>query len=508
MNGFPVVLLILDGWGVGGGKRQNAIIASRILGFPALWKKYPHATLAASGTAVGLPERQVGNSEAGHMNLGAGRVVRQDAVRINDAIREGTFFSNPVFLRASRHVRTSGGTFHIMGLLTGAESGHAFPRHLDALLQFVRQEHVHRVRLHLFTDGRDDTPFGAIRLVRQLVPKLRRERIATLIGRYWAMDRAKRWSRTRVAYDALTSVRGRRAETVAHALTRAYRGGESDEFLRPILIGSEREIVESRIRNGDAVVFFNHRSDRARQITKTFVQDRFEAHNPNSFGRRRMKRLCFVAMTDFGPDLPNLFTAFPSEMLKQTFPMQFRKRKQLYVAESEKFAHVTFFFNGGHPYSVAGEERLLIPSSDEKHVDRTPGMATQKIESAILSSVEKRQHDVIVANFANADMVGHTGDLRAGIRAVRVIDRSLLRVAAILLRCGGTLFVTADHGNIEEMADTEHNRNPVPFLLVANGTRKRRLRKEGKLADVAPTILDWLGLQKPSLMTGSSLLKP
>lgn len=508
MKGFPVVLLILDGWGVVHTQAGNAIARAKVKTFPSLWKKFPHTILSASGTAVGLPARQVGNSEAGHMNLGAGRVVRQDAVRINGAIEDGSFFSNPAFLSATRHVRKSGGTLHIMGLLTGTESGHAFPKHLDALLRLVRREHTHRVRLHLFTDGRDASPYGAIRQVRRLIPKLKRERIATLMGRYWAMDRAKRWNRTRVAYESLTSPHGRRAETVAQALTHAYRDGESDEFLRPMVIGSEREVEESRIRNGDAVIFFNHRSDRARQITKVFVQDRFERQNPKSFSRRRLKKLWFVAMADFGPDLPNLSTAFPSEMLNDTFPMQFKNFRQLYIAESEKFAHVTFFFNGGHPYPVAHEDRVLVPSSNIKKFDRSPAMATQRVADHIVASVKKRTHDVIVANFANADMVGHTGNLQAGILAAQAIDRNLKRVASAVLANGGALFVTADHGNIEEMADTEHNSNPVPFLLVARRTNGTRFRNKGKLADVAPTILDWLDKKKPKAMTGRSLFQP
>ena len=511
----PLLLLILDGWGMAAPGPSNAIARAEPKTFFDLWKRYPHALLRASGSAVGLPPKQVGNSEAGHMNLGAGRVVEQDAVRINKEIANGLFFRNPAFLEALSFCSARKSQLHLVGLLTGEESGHAFPLHLHALLKLARERGNPTVRLHLFTDGRDTSKYAAIELLHSLEKKLGPEqRIATIAGRFWGMDRAKRWSRTAEAYRAMVLGRGKRARSAEFAVLAAYKRAESDEFVAPTVIGSPAEIQASRIRDGDAVILFNLRSDRARQMAKTFVQEHFERMNPGAFKRMKVFHdLRFVAMTDFGPDLQNVVTAYPSTNLDDTLVQTLADMRQLYIAESEKFAHVTFFFNGGHAAAVAHEDRIMVPSYNVDSFDKAPEMATPEITRRILRSVTKQSHDCIVANFANADMVGHTGSIAAGMAAVQSIDDAIARLVPAFLKRSGTVVVTADHGNIEDMlneqtgeVDTEHNANPVPLIIVS--PTPVALKGRGRLADVAPTILRLLGRKPPRAMTGHSLLLP
>lgn len=509
----PLVLLILDGWGIARPGASNPVSLARLTTFPSLLKRFPNTRLQASGAAVGLPTKQVGNSEAGHMNIGAGRVVEQDAVRINREIANGLFFKNSAILDALAVCRRHKSRLHLLGLLTDGESGHAFPRHLQALLRLALVHGNPPVSLHLFTDGRDTAKFAATELAHALEKTLQsNQSVSTLMGRFWGMDRAKRWSRTEAAYNALVLGRGRRFASAEQAILAGYKRGESDEFLAPSVVGSAAAIRDSRIRNGDAVIFFNLRSDRARQITKPFVQENFERLNPGSFRRKKtFQKLRFVAMTDFGPDLPNIRTAYPSIDLDDTLPFALKNFRQLYIAETEKFAHVTFFFNGGHAAAVAGEDRVMVPSYNVSSYDAEPAMATPEITNRMLRALQERRYDVLVANFANADMVGHTGNLQAGIDAVRVIDQSIARLVPAVQARDGIMIITADHGNIEDMlnektgeVDTEHNGNPVPFLLIS--PRRRGLRRAGKLADVAPTILALLRQQQPKAMKGHSLL--
>lgn len=517
MKRLPLVLIILDGWGVAPAGPGNAIALARPRHYVELWKRFPHALLRASGAAVGLPARQYGNSEAGHMNLGAGRVVAQDAVRINHAIDDGQFFKNPGFIEGIRHLEKTDGRLHLLGLLTGTESGHAYPRHLEALLKLSRMQRVAHTYVHLFTDGRDTPKFAALDMLKKLERHLSAgQRIATIMGRFW-MDRAKRWSRTEAVYNTLLLGTRQQAPDAETAVLNAYNRDESDEFIKPTILGSTpAQRRESRIRDGDTVIFFNLRSDRARQITKAFVQRQFEKMNQGAFRRKRVcKRLRFVALTEFGPDLDHVITAFPGITLPDTLPMQLRQFRQLYIAESEKFAHVTYFFNGGYPRPVAGETRTMIPSENVASFDEQPAMATPAIGRAVLAAITAKRYDCIVANFANADMVGHTGNLKAGIAAVRSIDEQLGLLATAVLHRHGTLLITGDHGNIETMlhpktsiVDTEHSNAPVPFLIVRDELRKKTLRSPGTLADVAPTILTLLGLPVPKAMTGHSLLRP
>ncbi len=511
----PVVLLILDGWGVAPPSEGNAITLARPAAYQRLLRRYPHTLLKASGSAVGLPSKQYGNSEAGHMNIGAGRIVEQDAVRINHQIEDGRFQKNVAFLEAIKHAKHQHGHLHLMGLLTGKESGHAYPLHLTALLDLAAAHRV-PVFLHLFTDGRDTSKFDAIGLLRTLEKHLQtNQRIATIIGRVWAMDRAKRWVRTGRAYNAMVLGQGKVATSAEQAVQAGYQRGENDEFLLPTVIGATAaERLAGRIRGHDAIIFFHLRSDRARQMAKAFVQGSFERMNPGSFRRKKVLRhILFVAMTEFGPDLPNILTAFPSVTLQDTLPIALDGRHQLYIAESEKYAHITYFFNGGYAAPVAKEDRVMIPSSNVLSFDKQPDMQTVAITSRIVQALKKQQYDFIAANFANADMVAHTGNLKASVRAVQVIDRAIHRLVSVVLPLGGTLLITSDHGNIEEVlngktggVDTEHSGNPIPLLIVGQGGKNIRLRKTGILADIAPTILQIVGCPQPKSMTGTSLI--
>ncbi len=509
----PVVLVILDGWGIAAPGIGNAITLARLATYPRLWKTYPHAILKASGSAVGLPAGQNGNSEAGHMNIGAGRVVQQDAVRINHAIRDGRFYKNPAFLQALRHVEQHKSTLHLMGLLTANQSGHAFPKHLEALLLLARQHRVPTF-LHLFTDGRDTPKYEAINLLHALKPHLdARRNVATILGRLW-MDRAKRWSRTEAAYNAIVLGIGRGADTAKQAVLSGYKRGESDEFVQPTIIGTTRKRRhEGRVRDHDTVIFFNLRSDRARQLAKPFLQPAFEAMNPGSFRRKKVLRdLFFVALTEFGPDLPGIVTAFPGTTIPHTLPMELSDMRQLYLAESEKYAHITYFFNGGYPAPVDKEDRKLIISSSVLSFDAHPAMESAKITAAMEHALMRRKYDFIAANYANADMVGHTGNLAAAMKAIQAIDRCLARLEKAVLQQNGYLLITGDHGNVEEMLNrktgeinTEHSSNPVPLLLISKKPRSV-LRSRGKLADIAPTILRLFEKQPPTAMKGHSLL--
>lgn len=508
----PLVLVIIDGWGIAPPGPGNAITQSRTPVMDDLQRRFPSTTLAASGRAVGLPQNQEGNSEAGHMNLGAGRVVEQDSVRISKSINDGSFFKNAAFLAAVHHVRKYQSQLHLMGLLTEAQSGHADPDHLLALLTFARQKEVPSIVLHLFTDGRDSPPQAAVHLVRSLESMLPpTASIGTIIGRFYAMDRKKYWPRIRQTYNALVLGQGRQAATAEQAILEAYEREQTDEFIAPTIIGAR---TKCRIRSNDSVLYFNLRSDRARELTKAFVQPDFSQKNPGAFRRTKVPRnLLFVAMTDFGPDLGEMYTAYPSVDIYNSLPVVLRKYRQLYIAESEKYAHVTYFFNGGYDKPVAGEDRALVPSPDVSSYDATPDMSAPAITAKVLEDIQRHAHDVIVMNYANADMVGHTGNLRATVQAVEAVDTCIGQIREAVLRQGGTLIVTADHGNAEQKvaADgkaiaTEHTTNPVPLIIVTSKPLAVRLQGGGKLADVAPTVLRLLGVEQPLAMSGHSLI--
>lgn len=508
----PTVLIILDGWGYSEDPVGNP---TRLAKLPTLTKWYqerPWSLLSASGLDVGLSATQVGNSEAGHLNLGAGRVAPQDSVRISRTINNGTFFENAAFLLAVRHVAQKRSTLHLFGMLTADQSAHADPDHIVAILILLRRYRVRKVVLHLFTDGRDSPPKAALELLRRMERGLEpHEVIGTVMGRFYAMDRRKAWDRTRAAFQALVLGRGETATTPHQAILEAYGDGHTDETIPPTIIGSR---TEHRVRDHDAVIFYNLRSDRARQLTKAFVQRDFVQRNPGAFRRRAPSDLLFVAMTSFGPDLPNVVTAFPSAVEQDTVPVVLGAAgwRQLYLAESEKFAHITFFFNGGYDHPVAGEERRSVPSPAVDAYTATPGMSLSALTSQITEAIDHGTHDFIAANFANADLLGHTGDIPAAVAACEAIDAALGRIFKTVAAKGGLMLVTADHGNVEQMIDpkshgafTEHTGNPVPFFVLANpGIAVSKLAK-GRLADVAPTMLQLLGILKPSAMTGHSL---
>lgn len=513
---FPAVLLIIDGWGRAPHQEKNPIELAQTKVFNKLWEDYPHTVLGASGTAVGLLPGQDGNSEAGHLNIGAGRIVEQDVLKITKSINDGTFFKNAALEQAAQHVKSKNSTLHVMGLLSDEHSGHANPKHLDSLLELFRKEGVKKVYLHLFTDGRDTPKYAALGFAAELEKKLQKhEKIVTLMGRFYGMDRKKDWSRTKRAYDTLLVGNEPVFKTVEEAIRDAYENGESDEFLKPRIIASD-DSESTRIQDDDTVVFFNLRSDRARQLTKSFVQSKFNKLNPNAFRRKKvLKGLQFVAMTDFGPDLENILTAYPSIDIEGSLPMALKGYRQLYIAESEKFAHITYFLNGGYNKPVAGETRVHVPSPNVKSYDEVPEMAVYEITNQVIDALKYGRYDFIGVNFANADMIGHTGNLEASIKAVQAVDECVGKLAKEVLHHNGILFITADHGNVEEVInaqtgdiDTEHSTNPVPFIIVSNKNLGSKKLPKGVLGHVAPTILDCLEVEKPWSMELISLLRP
>lgn len=515
---LPFVLAILDGWGIGGkDKNVNPLVVAPMPFLKKAFNKYPLAKLEAFGRAVGLPLRQDGNSEAGHLNLGGGRVVEQDAVFISKSIKDGTFFKNTALLAAVERTRKYKSNLHLMGLLSNYNSGHSSPDHFAALLKFLQQQKVKKVFIHFFTDGRDSPKYDALKFLQITRKRFRNgEVVASIIGRFYAMDRKKNWSRTEKTYNLLTRGEGIVATDAEQAIRHAYNRGESDEFISPTIITDEGHKPVGLINDNDAVIFFNLRSDRARQMAKPFVQKNFEKLNKGAWHRKKvLKHLLFVAMTDFGPDLGGIITAYPSIDITNSLPMVLKKYRQLYISEMEKYAHVTYFFNGGYANPVAGEDRVIVASPPAPSYDKTPAMSGAKITAQVVNSVKKHRHDIIVLNFPNPDMVGHTGNYVACVKAMTAVDGFLSKISKAVLSCGGSLMITADHGNVEEVMnkdtgeiDTDHSANSVPCLLLSNNlVGKKFTRTSGILADVAPTILDWLDEKKPTDMTGISLFK-
>ncbi len=514
----PIVLAILDGFGLANQKNKgNAITAKTAPNIFNYIKKYPSTKLKSSGLSVGLSVGQQGNSEAGHLNIGAGRIVKQDLSYISEAINDKSFFKNKAFLTAISHAKKNKSKIHLMGLLTGENSAHAQIEHLYALLKLLKNKKAKNVYLHLFTDGRDTAPFAALDLLKQLEPHIsKNQKIASIIGRFYAMDRAKNWERTKKAYNCLVLNKCKPADNADKALQDSYASGEPDEYIAPICIGKEKGET-SRITDGDSVIFFNARSDRARQLAKTFIQKDFNKKNKGSFKRSKiLKNLCFVAMTDFGPDLP-LISAFPSADIDFALAKAIGEaRKQLYISEMEKYAHVTYFLNGGYSQPINGEVRELVVSHKNRSFAQNPEMNTNLITNKIINYIKSNKFDFIVVNFPNADMVGHTGNFEAVKEAVSFLDKQIKLLATEILKLKGTLIVTADHGNAEEMIDkktgdvlTEHTTNPVPFVIISKNKEFKniKLRKIGLLADIAPTILQYIDRPVPKEMTGKSLIR-
>ena len=509
------MLVILDGFGLTDFKNPgNAIspeTAPHIFGY---MKKYPNSKLNASGEAVGLFPDQQGNSEAGHINIGAGRIVKQDIVQISDAIHNGTFFRNDAFKQALFHAKKYNTAVHVFGLLTDGNSAHAYPEHFYAMLEYFRRHDQKKVFLHLITDGRDSSPHGATNYLHELrTHMLAHEKIASVSGRYYAMDRNKIWERTQAAYEAIVCGRGCTATSAEEALAQSYNRDDTDEYICPTVIMEDGEPVAT-VKDNDVIYFINSRSDRARQITKAFVQPDFEKINPGAFKRRRVpKNTRFVAMTDFGPDLPGIFTAFVSPDIKNCLPAVIDGNyKQLYISETEKYAHVTYFINGGFADALNGEKRELIKSPPIRSYANQPEMNTKKMVSKVIDYLQKDVYNFVCVNFPNADMVGHTGDLEAAKKAIKVVDEGVKVLVDEMLKKNGQILIIADHGNAEEMLNlktgetlTEHTTNFVPCILVAKNLKKKKI-SDGILADVAPTLLKLMGIKQPAEMTGKSLI--
>lgn len=494
-----ILLAILDGWGYAEKKEGNAIHHARTPNMDRYLKTYPHSFLKASGEAVGLPPGQMGNSEVGHLNIGAGRIVHQDSTRILRAIENGDFFQNEVLKTAMKRARDA--TLHLMGLI-GEGGVHAMDEHLYALLEMAKREGVPRVMIHCFLDGRDTPPKSAGTYIQQLEEKISEigvGKIASLIGRYYAMDRDMRWARTKKAYEMLVKGRRRIVKSALEGLAIAYENGETDEFVQPLVVeGSER------IKDGDVVIFFNFRPDRARQLTQAFVDEEF-----SSFPTHPMK-LHFVTLTRYESSFPNP-VAFEKENLVNTFGEILARNhlRQLRITETEKYAHVTYFFNGGREEAFPGEERCLIPSPKVPTYDMKPEMSAYEITEEVIRRIKRGTYDVIVMNYANADMVGHTGIWEAAVKAVEAVDECVGRVVETVLAQGDTAIITSDHGNAEEMREngdikTAHTENPVPFIMIGEDVQLR----DGILGDIAPTILELLRIEKPKEMTGKSLIVP
>jgi len=501
--------VVLDGWGYRREREGNAIELASTPIWHRLWEGFPRTLLEASGLAVGLPEGQMGNSEVGHLNIGAGRVVPQDLVRISQSIQSGEFYQLPPLVELCARLRETGGTLHLVGLL-GPGGVHALDRHLLACVELGVRHRVPALAIHGFLDGRDSPPTLGAEVVRTLLQDMRRiagsrVEVASLTGRYYGMDRDRRWDRTKLAYDAMVHGAGTPVEHPVLAVQAAYQRGETDEFIKPLVHHRNRRPV-ALMQDGDGVLFFNYRSDRMRQIVAALTLENFEEFELGS-----RPRLFAVTMTQYDQTFP-IPQAFPpfslARILAQVLADQ--GRTQFRTAETEKYPHVTYFFNGGHEPPYPGEERRLVPSQRVATYDLAPEMSAKGITDVLCRTIETAEHDFLLCNYANADMVGHTGVLPAVIKAVETVDGCLARVLASADKAGCSILITADHGNSEMMIDpvtggvhTAHTTNPVPFVAV--GTQAASLRAGGSLRDVAPTVLRLLGLEPPTDMTGRDL---
>jgi len=505
-------LIILDGFGCREEAEGNAIKADGAKNFTRLWNEYPHTQILASGLAVGLPEGQMGNSEVGHLNLGAGRVVYQDLTRITKAIGDGEFERMPEFLAAVENCKKHGSALHLMGLCSDG-GVHSHIEHLYAIVRLAKRAGLTRVYVHCFMDGRDVPPRSGKGYIRQLSEKLTEigcGEIATVMGRYYAMDRDNRFERVEKAYAALVYGEGVRVQNPEDAMQASYDKDVTDEFVVPAVVEKDGRPIAT-IQANDSVIFYNFRSDRARELTRAFIFEDFAG-----FERKLgFFPLCYVSMTQYDKNFEGrLLVAFKPELLANTLGQYIAEngKTQLRIAETEKYAHVTFFFNGGVEAPNSGEDRALIPSPKVATYDLKPEMSAYEVAAEAVAHIESGKYDVMVLNFANSDMVGHTGVMEAATKAVHAVDECLGRVIDAILRNGGRAIVTADHGNCERMYDdkggpfTEHTTNPVPLVLIDPENREAKLRSGGKLSDIAPTLLALMGLPQPAEMTGKTLI--
>ncbi len=511
MSKKPVVLMILDGWGSREACRDNAISQANPSNFISFRDKYPHTLLECSGHAVGLPHGQMGNSEVGHLNMGAGRVVYQEITRISKAIEDSSFYNNKEFLRAIEFADEHQGKVHLMGLLSDG-GVHSELTHLYALLKLCSDHDMEKVFIHGFLDGRDVAPKSAMDYVNALELKMKEigvGQIATLGGRFYGMDRDNRWERIERSYNAIVMGEGIKAATAQAAIIASYEARVTDEFMEPVVIVDAKGQAIGNIENGDSIIFFNFRADRARQISHTLVDKEME-----KFQRRSRPETHFVCMTQYDADLPAAVAFMPQDLNNTLGEVLSSKGlKQLRIAETEKYAHLTFFFNGGVEEPNPGEDRILIPSPKVATYNLQPEMSAREITERVLAEIDRDFYDVIIMNYANADMIGHTGMLAASIEAIKVVDECLARVGDRVLQKEGVLFITADHGNAEKMICPEtgspftaHTTSKVPFILVADTYEGKQLRQDGSLRDIAPTLLSLMGIDIPQEMTGASLI--
>ena len=502
------MLMILDGFGINKEKNGNAIAMAKTPTIDKLMKQFPNTIIHASGLDVGLPDGQMGNSEVGHTNIGAGRIVYQELTRITKSIEDGDFFSIPEFTAAIENCKKNNSKLHIMGLLSDG-GVHSHIRHLYGLLELAKRKDFEDVYVHCFLDGRDTAPASAETYITELQKKMEEKgvgRIASIMGRFYAMDRDKRWERIQKAYDALVNGEGEKCTSAIRAIESSYQQEVFDEFVKPaVIVGTDGKPVATIAQN-DSVIFFNFRPDRAREITRAIVDNEFKEFE------KKLLSLYYVCFTNYDETIPNVNIAFKKTDIKNTFGEYISKEglTQLRIAETEKYAHVTFFFNGGEEKQYQGEDRILIPSPKVETYDLKPEMSAIAVTDKVVEAIESEKYNSIILNYANCDMVGHTGSLEAAIKAVETIDECISRVVQSINKVNGILFITADHGNAEQMIDyktgephTAHTTNVVPLILI--GLDKVEL-KEGRLADLAPSMLDVLGLEKPEEMTGESLL--
>lgn len=514
----PTILIILDGWGVAPPGKGNAITLAKTPVLDRLYELYPSTTLGATGVDVGLEENQMSGSEAGHINIGAGRIVKQDSLRISKRIKDGSFFQNPALAGAVSHCKKFGGKFHLMGLMGNTDSPHSHPEHFRAILRLAKVKGAAEVYCHLFTDGRDSYPKSALTHLsyfKKIIKEEKIGKIATICGRFYAMDRSKNWDRLTRVYDAMVFTNGEKAHSPEEAINRAYEKNLTDEYVEPTVIQEDGKPI-AKIGKNDSLVFFNLRSDRARQLTKLFAatnKERIITDNMPVIDK--IENIYFVAMTDFGPDL-SINTAFQGHNLSSTFPMVLADFRQLYIAEMEKYAHLTYFFNGGYPDPVGNEERITVPSPKVDSYALQPEMAAGIITDNVVKYIQEDKYDFTAINFANADMVGHTGNLKATIQAVEFVDKQLGRIIKEMMKKGGELIITADHGNADRMLDlvdgkeiinSFHTKNPVPFLLVGKKFKKARFLYGGILGNIVPTILEIMDVKKPDKMECDSLIR-
>jgi len=501
-----LILIILDGWGIAPPWAGNAIFLAKTPCFDSLLKKYPNTTLAASGEAVGLSGHEHGNSEAGHLNIGAGKVVHQDVSHISHLIKNGSFFKSQILRDVAEHIKKYHSNLHLLGLVSDGGI-HSHISHLFALLKMFKNEGAKNIYIHAFTDGRDTAPQNALTYILRLEKYLKEigvGKIASVSGRYYAMDRDKHWDRTEKAYRVIAEGIGPNAKNAATAIASNYRNGLIDEFIIPTVV------LKVPILDNDAVVFFNVRGDRARQLTRAFCEPNFQY-----FKVKKFHNLPFVTFTWYGDYIPNTKFAFPPEEVKEPLAKVLSEKGlfQFHIAETEKYAHVTYFFNGGREKPFPNEDRIMIPSPKVKTYDLKPEMSASEVAEATINRLLLKKYSFVLVNFANPDMVGHTGNLKAAIKAIEAVDRAVEKVVREALNLKMYILISADHGNAEQMVnpktgeiDTEHTTNPVPFILIRPDVVSSKLRKDGILADIAPTILNLLRIKKPKEMSGRSLI--